>query len=233
MTTAPSRPAAKQLFGRRKGKKLRTHHAALMQELLPQVEILPGNDPVDVSSMSGFKGRALHLEIGFGGGEHLAHIASRLPDCGFVGCEPFVNGVAKLLAEIAARSLDNIRLFPGDARELLPRLPDNCFERIYLLYPDPWPKSRQKKRRIIAPEFLRHIARLLKPEGEFRFATDIDDYCAWTLRHVLHAGAFEWANAGHTRWNTPWPDWMRTRYEEKAIAEGRKPVYLIFKKTCL
>lgn len=201
-----------------------------MLGFLPQIEIPQGVDTVDPQTLFDFSAGTLALEIGFGGGEHLAHIASLHPDCGYIGCEPFVNGVAKLLAEIESRSLENVRLFPADVRELLPRLPENAFDRIFLLYPDPWPKSRQKKRRIISPEFLQNLARVLKPEGEFLFATDIDDYSAWTLRHVLQAGMFKWTNPAPHEWNTPWRDWVRTRYEEKAIREGRKPVYLVFQK---
>ena len=172
-----------QFYGRRKGKTLRRHHSALMSELLPQIR-------VDVSHPLAGMGERRWLEIGFGGGEHLAHQAGLHPDVSFIGAEPFVNGVAKLLALIEDEELENIRIHDHDARVLLEALPDACFERVYLLYPDPWPKTRQKKRRFISPETVAHFHRILVPGGLFLFASDIADYVAWTCAHVAEHGGF-------------------------------------------
>jgi len=166
------------------------------------------------------------LEIGFGGGEHLAHQAVLHPDVSLIGAEAFQNGVAKLLAHLADNNVANVRVHYGDARELLEALPDNCLERIYLLYPDPWPKERQKKRRFVNAANLKHFHRLLRAQGLFLFASDIPDYVAWTREHVGSHGGF--AEQGDA--TQPYENWTRTRYEAKAIREGRIPAYLTFRK---
>ncbi|MBM3608218.1 MAG: tRNA (guanosine(46)-N7)-methyltransferase TrmB [Alphaproteobacteria bacterium] len=218
----------KQFFGRRKGKKLRSHHAQLMQELLPQINIVASKQEIDARSLFQTPPAVLNLEIGFGGGEHLAHVAGEKRDEGFLGCEPFVNGVAKLLADVERLQLDNVRIFPGDARELMPGLNSASLNRIYLLYPDPWPKTRQKKRRFVTAETVQEFARLLRPGGQLFFATDIDDYAAWAMRYFLSEEKLSWTNAVAQEWTRPWAGWIRTRYEEKALLAGRKPVYLVF-----
>ncbi|MDE2446936.1 MAG: tRNA (guanosine(46)-N7)-methyltransferase TrmB [Alphaproteobacteria bacterium] len=212
-------PPKFQFYGRRKGKPLRRHHLDLMESLLPQVA-------VDVADPLAATQSRRWLEIGFGGGEHLAHQAALNPDVSMIGAEPFLNGVAKLLAEVEARQLANVRIHYGDARVLLEALPDQCFERVYLLYPDPWPKARQNKRRFVNPENLQNIHRVLQPEGQFWFASDIDDYVAWTREHVAEFGSF--AEEGDA--TGPFENWIRTRYEAKAIREGRGQNYLRFKK---
>jgi tRNA (guanine-N7-)-methyltransferase len=209
-----------QIYGRRKGKPLRRYHLSLMDALLPKFA-------VDVVSPLAGMGERRWLEIGFGGGEHLAHQAALHSDVSLVGAEPFLNGVAKLLAEIDARKLSNVRLHYGDARPLLDVLPDQSFERVYLLYPDPWPKERQKKRRFVNAANLSHFHRILQPDGVFYFASDIEDYVAWTRAHVTASGLF--AETGDSA--VPYENWTRTRYEAKAIREGREPAYLTFRRT--
>ena len=221
--TAAERAGA--FFGRRKGKKLRAGQDRRVATLLPQLRIDPAADP-----RAAFQPppRAVWLEIGFGGGEHLAAQAKAHPEIGFVGCEPFVNGMAKLLAVIEQESVGNIRLWDRDATELLPRLPPASFDRVYLLYPDPWPKRRQRKRRFISDETLSLLSRILRPGGEFRFATDIDDYAGWALARVLRSTHFCWNAERPDDWRKPWQDWPGTRYEAKALREGRVPSYLTF-----
>ena len=209
-----------QFYGRRKGKPLRRLHSELMESLLPQV-LLDLEDPLQGT------GPRRILEIGFGGGEHLAHQASLHPELSYIGAEPFQNGVAKLLAEIATRNLQNLRVHYGDARALLEKLPAESFERIYLLYPDPWPKLKQKKRRFVNAGNLAQFHRVLKPHGQFWFASDIDDYVNWTREHVANSTLF--SEEGDS--TTPFENWVQTRYEAKARREGRGSAYLRFLKT--
>jgi tRNA (guanine-N7-)-methyltransferase len=208
-----------QFYGRRKGKTLRRHHSALMDQLLPRLRVAL-DDPLAGT------GARRWLEIGFGGGEHLAHQAELHPDVSFIGAEPFVNGVAKFLALVEEKNLANVRIQDHDARPLLEALPDACFERIYLLYPDPWPKSRHNKRRFVSPETIAHFHRLLQPSGLFLFASDIEDYVAWTRQHVAaHGGFTEEGNP-----SLPYENWIETRYESKARREGRGSAYLRFRR---
>jgi len=207
-----------QFYGRRKGKSLRRHHSELMDQLLPHLRVAL-DDP-----FAGM-GERRWLEIGFGGGEHLAHQAELHPDVSFIGAEPFVNGVAKMLALAEEKNLANVRVHDADARPLLQALPDASFERIYLLYPDPWPKSRHNKRRFVSQENLAHVHRVLKSGGLFLFASDIDDYVAWTRAHVSEHGGF--AEEGDP--SQPYEDWIETRYESKARREGRGSAYLRFR----
>jgi tRNA (guanine-N7-)-methyltransferase len=209
-----------QFYGRRKGKPLRRIHVGLMEKLLPQVA-------VDLSSPLASAGERRWLEIGFGGGEHLAHQASLNPDVTILGAESYLNGVAKLLTEIDERKLINVRIHYGDARVLLDALPDQCFARVYLLYPDPWPKARQNKRRFVSPKNLIQIHRVLKPAGDFWFASDIDDYVAWTREHISESKLF----SEHGDDQQPFENWTRTRYEAKAVREGRSQRYLRFIKS--
>jgi tRNA (guanine-N7-)-methyltransferase len=212
-------PPKFQFYGRRKGKPLRRTHVGLMDDLLPQVS-------VDIlAPLKGVSDRCW-LEIGFGGGEYLAHQAALNPDVTIIGAEPYLNGVAKLLAEIETRQLKNVRIHYGDARVLLEALPDQCFERVYLLYPDPWPKARQNKRRFVSPENLVQIHRVLKPAGDFWFASDIDEYVLWTREHVAVSNLF----TEHGDDQQAFENWTRTRYEAKAVREGRGQNYLRFIK---
>jgi tRNA (guanine-N7-)-methyltransferase len=222
------RPAGSNLYGRRKGKKLRPHQASLIVDLLPQIAFDAGCKITDLPGEFAGKPERIWLEIGFGGGEHLAAEARAHRDWGFLGCEPFVNGVAKLLACIDAEKLDNLRVFQGDAAMLIAALPDDCLDGIYLLYPDPWPKRRQRKRRFVSDEMLGHFARVLRRGAQLRFATDIDDYAGWTLARILRAPDFSWPAETAADWHAPWEGWQATRYETKALTAGRKPVYLTF-----
>ena len=208
-----------QFYGRRKGKSLRRHHSELMEQLLPHLRVAL-DDP-----LAGM-GAPRWLEIGFGGGEHLAHQAELHPHVSFIGAEPFVNGVAKMLALAEEKNLANVKLHDADARPLLEALPDASFDRIYLLYPDPWPKSRHNKRRFVGPETLAHFHRVLKPDGLFLFASDIDDYVSWTRAHIAEHGGF--TEEGDP--STPYENWIETRYEAKARREGRGSAYLRFRR---
>ncbi len=222
-------PAAKRrpLFGRARGKTLRAHHAGLVADLLPRLEVSPAKlaagAPLFDLPMGEF-----WLEIGFGGGEHLVARARQNPEVGFIGCEPFLNGVAKLLAAIEANELTNIRVRAGDARELIEAAPAGIFSRIFLLYPDPWPKRRQNKRRLVSEAMISELARVMRPGAELRFATDIDDYAGWTLRRFLASSQFHWRAASASDWREPWPEWRPTRYGTKARTSGRASAYLTF-----
>jgi tRNA (guanine-N7-)-methyltransferase len=209
-----------QFYGRRKGHALRSHHQELMATALPELR-------VDVAAPELRQNRETWLEIGFGGGEHLAHQAALNPHVDFIGAEPFINGVAKLLALIEEKGLGNIRIHDGDVRYLLEALPAGSLRRIYLLYPDPWPKVRHHKRRLVNPETLKQFHRLLQPAGLFMFASDIVDYVAWTRDHVARHGGWEALSDS----NEAPRDWVETRYEAKARREGRLPQYLAFRCT--
>jgi tRNA (guanine-N7-)-methyltransferase len=213
-------------FGRRKTKKLRAGQADLFEKLLPRLT-LPANLPESLDDLFPFKPRDVRLEIGFGGGEHLLAAARAEPDVGFIGCEPFINGMAKMLAAIEHEGMSNIRLWPEDAVPLLERLAVASLGRIDLFYPDPWPKRRQRKRRLISAQTLGAMARVLKPQGVFRFASDIDDYVGWTLARLADEPGLSWSPEASTDWTTPFAGWVRTRYEAKAILAGRIPSYLL------
>lgn len=220
-------PARRALYGRSKGKALRAHHARLVAERLPGLEL----DAAIFASgapLFPFEPRELWLEIGFGGGEHLIAQARAHPDVGFIGCEPFVNGVAKALAGIDLHGVENVRLRAGDARALIEALPDASLSRIFILYPDPWPKRRHNKRRVISAEMIRELARVARKGAVLRFATDIDDYAGWALRRFLDSAEFQWTARMARDWRIPWEDWSPTRYEEKARLAGRDSVYLTF-----
>jgi tRNA (guanine-N7-)-methyltransferase len=211
-------------FGRRKGKQLRSQQSALMDSLLPQLRV----NPEDLRQATASPFDELWLEIGFGGGEHLAADARLHPNIRFIGCEPFVNGVAKLLAVIDAERLANIGIHDGDAIDVLNALPEASLDRITILYPDPWPKFRQRKRRIISGLSIELMARALRPGSEVHFATDIDDYSGWTLARFMASDYFVWKAEEASDWTRPWKNWPGTRYEAKAVREGRRPAYLTF-----
>jgi tRNA (guanine-N7-)-methyltransferase len=215
------------LYGRSKGKTLRSHHARLVAERLPALE-LSAATLASRAPLFAFEPRELWLEIGFGGGEHLVAQASAHPDIGFIGCEPFINGVAKILAAIELHRLENVRLRAGDARALIEALPPASLSRIFILYPDPWPKRRHHKRRVISAEMIGQIARAARPGAILRFATDIDDYAGWALSRFLDSAHFRWTARAADDWRIPWDDWSATRYEAKARAAGRASAYLTF-----
>jgi tRNA (guanine-N7-)-methyltransferase len=229
-----SKPEANErraFFGRRKGHELKRHQAELMQTLLPQLALdLTSSSPDDLAKLFPNSPRDVRLEIGFGGGEHLAAQALAHGDIGFIGCEPFLNGMAKGLALIEAKALTNVRLHFGDAIELLDGLPPGALGQIDLLYPDPWPKRRHWKRRFVQDASVAALGRLLRPGGLFRFATDIPDYAAWTLERVLRSAEFVWTAERADDWRVPWEGWIETRYEAKAKREGRTPNYFVFRR---
>ncbi|MDF0496263.1 MULTISPECIES: tRNA (guanosine(46)-N7)-methyltransferase TrmB [Bradyrhizobium] len=218
-------------FGRRKGHKLRQHQAGLIEQLLPHLALdIDGQAPADARDIFDPAADDVRLEIGFGGGEHLAAEAQNFPATGFIGCEPYVNGMAKILAQIEAANIGNIRLFAGDAAELLAWLPKESLSRIDLIHPDPWPKRRHWKRRFVQDRTIAVMARVLKPNGEFRFVCDIDDYCAWTLSHLARSQDFVWLAERADDFRLPWPGYTMTRYGRKAAREGRKAAYLRFRR---
>lgn len=219
-------------FGRRKGHKLRAHQADLVAHLLPRLAIdITGPPCTDLARLFDEPVENVRLEIGFGGGEHLIAEARAFPYTGFIGCEPYVNGMAKILTLIEAGEINNIRLFAGDAAELLAWVPAKSLARIDLIHPDPWPKRRHWKRRFVQDLTIAAMARALARAGEFRFVSDISDYCAWTLAHFMRTSDFFWMAERAMDWREPWANYTMTRYGRKAEREGRNAAYLIFKKT--
>jgi tRNA (guanine-N7-)-methyltransferase len=216
------------LYGRRKGKALRSHQTQLVDELLPRLSLDLSTSVADARALFPSPVCDVWLEIGFGGGEHLIRLAAERRDIGFIGCEPFVNGMAKALAAIEAHGLTNARLHAGDAADILVWLPEASLGRVFLLFPDPWPKRRQRKRRFVSDASLSALARVMRSGAELRFATDIDDYAGWTLARFLHSSDFFWSAEASADWIAPWRDWQDTRYQAKAKQAGRRPVYLTF-----
>ena len=232
--THPSGAPWRNFYGRRKGKTLRDSQIDYLDNDLAALspgavdwEVNPDRRPLDLEAR--FKGKPLWLEIGFGGGEHLVHQAALHPEVEVIGCEPFINVVAMLLRRIRDAGVGNVAVHPGDVRDLFDVLPDACIDRAFLLYPDPWPKKRHHRRRFVTPEHLEPLARVMAPGAIFRVATDIPDYVRQTLEEVPHFG-FDWLAERPADWRAPWDDWIRTRYEAKALREGREPQYLTFRK---
>ncbi len=231
--TDPIRPR-RNFYGRLKGKTLKQSQKGYIEEDLGALspgpvswDDNPTRSPLDLGTL--FGGRPAWLEIGFGGGEHLVHQAAENSDVGIIGCEPYINGVAMLLGKIRRAGVDNLAVHPGDVRDLFDVLPAQSIDRAFLLYPDPWPKSRHHRRRFVTAEHLEPLAQVLKPGAIFRVATDIEDYVRQTLEQVPRHG-FEWLAEGPQDWRAPWDDWIATRYEQKALREGRVPHYLTFRK---
>ena len=221
--------SSRAFFGRRKGHPLRSGQAGLIETLLPRLAVDIGQPaPRDVGALFSPAAEEVRLEIGFGSGEHLLHEARAHPRSGFLGCEGYVNGMAKAVAAIAAEGLKNIRLHHGDAVEIIDWLPDGVLRRIDILYPDPWPKRRHWKRRFISEDRVPRLARILKPGGELRFATDWPGYAEWTLLRFIRSPHFQWTAERAEDWRKPWANFPGTRYEEKAAKEGRPPCYLHF-----
>jgi tRNA (guanine-N7-)-methyltransferase len=224
-----NRPRA--FFGRRKGHKLRPHQARLMETLLPRLAIDRSRPaPADLRTLFPGPVTDIALEIGFGGGEFMVAQARERPQTGFIGVEPFVNGMAKALAAIESGALQNIRLHFDDAVSLIGWLPEKSLARIDLIHPDPWPKRRHWKRRFVQDDMVARLGRILRPGGEFRFVTDIADYAAWTLQRLLRSADFEWTARCADDWRKPWPGFIRTRYHAKAAREERASCFLIFRK---
>ena len=224
----------RNFYGRLKGKTLKQSQQRYLAEDLEALspgavdwEDNPDRHPIDLEAKFGT--RDVWLEIGFGGGEHLVHQAVSNTNVGIIGAEPYINGVAMLLGKIRQAKTSNIAIHPGDARDLMDVLPEQSISRAFLLYPDPWPKARHHRRRFVTPEHLEPLARCLKPGAIFRVATDIPDYVRQTMQEVPNAG-FEWLAEGPDDWRQPWEDWISTRYEQKALREGRTPHYMTFKR---
>ncbi len=218
-------------YGRRKARPLSERKDRLLNALLPSLR-LPLAEPASSPFNSLFAPpvEQVWLEIGFGSGEHLVWQAAHHPAIGFIGCEPFINGVASLLGKIEDAGLAAIRVHDGDARDVLAWLPARSIARVFVLFPDPWPKKRHQKRRLIAPDSVADLARVLQPGGELRFASDSGEYAGEALRIVLAGGDFDWTAENAEDWRLRPFDWPETRYERKALSEGRKPAYLIFRR---
>ncbi len=228
--TPPTRPDGKpNFYGRRKTHKLRPQRQKLVDELLPALRIDAAKD-ISLSQCFGRVPTDLRLEIGFGAGEHLSGEAAAHPEVQFIGCEPFINGVAALLSDIDAAKLTNIRIFDDDARLLLARLPRGCLSKIYVLFPDPWPKSRHHRRRFVQQDTLGLLAAAAAPDAELIFASDHMGYIAWTLAEVRRHGGWRWTARRPDDWRQPPPGWIATRYERKARRKGDVPAFLVFKK---
>ena len=223
--------AGPTFYGRRHGRRLRPGQRRLLAERLPALAVAlpPAGREIDVAALFGGAGR-VELEIGFGAGEHLAWQAAHRPEAGFIGCEAYVNGIARLIGHIEDTGLANIRIWPDDARLLLPALPEAAIARIYVLFPDPWPKTRHARRRLIGPDTLDALARVLADGGELRVASDVMGYVRWALFHLRRHPAFAWDARGPGDWRQRRADWPPTRYEEKARRQGLRPVYLVFRR---
>ncbi len=228
---ADAAPEWRNFYGRRIGKTIRQSQRGYLSEDLGTLcphgvapTENPDRTPIEVAAIFG-EARPVWLEVGFGGGEHLVHMAARYPQVGIIGCEPFINGVAMLLGKIRAAGVSNLAVYPGDVRDLFDVLPDGVIGRAFLNYPDPWPKRRHHRRRFVTQDHLLPLVRVLAPGAEFRVATDIPDYMRQALAEVPKAGFVLEAHSG-----TPWDDWISTRYEQKALREGRVPDYATFRK---
>ncbi|MDW3224865.1 MAG: tRNA (guanine(46)-N(7))-methyltransferase TrmB [Paracoccaceae bacterium] len=224
----------RNFYGRLKGKTLKRSQRGYLDEDLVALspgrvswEENPERTPLDLTAL--FDGKPVWLEVGFGGGEHLVHQAISNPNVGIIGAEPYINGVAMLLGKIRRAGVQNLAVHPGDVRDLFDVLPENGIDRAFLLYPDPWPKARHHRRRFVTHEHLQPLAKTLKSGATFRVATDIEDYVRQTLEEVPRHG-FEWMAERPQDWRDPWGDWLSTRYEQKALREGRRPHYLTFRK---
>ncbi len=225
-----SKDIPRRFYGRRAGHKLHARQAALVESLLPELRIdsdqqikdLPGLFPNDVNEV--------WLEIGFGAGEHLLWQARENPETGFLASEPYINGVAKVLAAIDRDGIGNIRLYDDDVHHLFDGLADCSLSRVFILFPDPWPKKRHNKRRIISDFLIAHLARIMRPGAELRFASDIPDYVDWTLRLMQKNPAFVWTARTPADWRRRPPNWPETRYEKKAFEAGRTASYLSFRR---
>ena len=227
-------PIQRNFHGRTRGRGLRKSQKLYLAEDLDGFspgpvgrDVNPNREKINMSNL--FGNCPIWLEIGFGCGEHMLHQASLNPGVGIIGCEPYVNGVATLLGKIREKGGGNIKIHPGDVRDLFDVVPDNSFERAFLLYPDPWPKKKHHRRRFVTPEYLVPLARAMRPGSILRISTDVGDYVRQALRQVPAHG-FEWLADGPADWRRAWNDWISTRYEQKALREGRTLYYLTFRR---
>ena len=211
---------------------MKPHQRILLDELLPSIEILPPRDVLQLDPAKFFSSSVnqIWLEIGFGSGEHLVTQAINNPSVGFIGCEPYINGVARILTSISKLGLSNVRIFRDDARILLNALPDLSIARTFILFPDPWPKARHHKRRIVGPKTISALCRLMPKGAELRIATDDPSYKEWILRHILSCAGFEWRARRPQDWQVKLVDWPETRYEIKANAAGRQCSFFLFSR---
>ena len=221
-------PERRNFYGRIRGKTMRASQKTYLAEDLAPLTlsgVTRDDNPARSPIQPPFGPKPLWLEVGFGGGEHLVHMAARYPDIGLIGCEPFVNGIAMLLGKMRQANLTNLKIHPGDVRDLFEVLPTASVQKCFLNYPDPWPKARHHRRRFVTQGYLTALHRVMGSGAEFRVATDIADYVRQTLDEVPQAG-FRLVAQG----NTPWDDWPSTRYEQKALREGRPPHYMTFRR---
>ncbi len=232
MSSAAGRAGRRTVYGRKRGRRLRPGRRALLADVLPAYSFALPEPParLDPLGLFGPGIREVWLEVGFGAGEHLAAQAEAHPEVGVIGCETYVDGVAGLLKLVADGGLENVRIFPDDARLVLDALLDASIGRAFVLFPDPWPKSRHRKRRFVSPATVAALARVIGDGAELRIATDDAQYCRWTLVHVLAQGSFEWQAQGPRDWRTRPADWPPTRYEAKSAAAGRPGFYLAFRR---
>jgi tRNA (guanine-N7-)-methyltransferase len=228
--SAEDAPTARRiLHGRRRGRPLRPGQQTLFETLLPRLRVtLPSQGTIDPFRLFPEPPEAVWIELGFGGGEHLAAQAYANPAIGMIGAEVFENGIAKLLAEIERRALGNVRLFVDDARLLLAALQERSIGRAFILFPDPWPKERHKKRRLVSRETLDALARTMTDGAELRLATDDMDYARAMLERTTDHPDFRWLAQSAADWRARTADWPPTRYEQKALTAGRSPLYLRF-----
>jgi tRNA (guanine-N7-)-methyltransferase len=219
------------LFGRRRGRALRRGQKVLIRDFLPQIALtIPVSGELDPNDLFDARARPIWVEIGFGGGEHLADQAQHHPEIGLIGCEVFENGIAKLLARIKRSCIENVRIFADDGRVLFPALPPASIDRVFILFPDPWPKRRHEGRRIVSRGTLDALARVMTDGAELRLATDDRELLSWMLERATDHPAFEWLARRPRDWRERLPDWPPTRYEEKAQAAGRPAIFLRFRR---
>jgi len=231
MTEGRKSRSTEAFFGRRRGKTIRPLQASALAGGLARHRLDLGQPaPADIAALFPAEVSDVRLEIGFGGGEHLRHEAVHHPGVGFIGVEPFVNSMAKMMVAVEETPLANLRVYDDDATQLLDWLPESSLAGIDLLYPDPWPKKKHWKRRFVSQVNLDRFARVLKKGGIFRFASDIESYVNWTLLHVATHGGFAWEAKEADDWKKPYAGWPGTRYEAKALREGRTPAYLTFRR---
>ena len=227
-----AKPRQRILYGRRSARRLRARRREAVERALPgiRIELPPGEDAVNLADLFGGARSGIWLEVGFGAGEHLLEQARLRPDAGLIGCEPFLDGVAKLVQALDADGISNVRIFMDDARLLLQRLPASCLAGVFVLFSDPWPKKRHHKRRFVDTPTLDLIARAMAPGAELRIATDDCGYLVWILQHMQRADEFEWLARRPEDWRRRPPDWPVTRYERKAIAARRECIYLRYRR---